>query len=53
MNGSELSSAANMPDNMSEGAVGRMGNFNAGVNGNKVKLTTPKATPADITSDIK
>ena len=43
----------NVDSGMTEGSMGRLGNFNEGVNGNKTTLKPPKATKADITSDIK
>lgn len=45
--------ASNVDAGSTEGTMGRMANFNAGVDGNKSTLKPPKATKADITSDIK
>lgn len=50
---SDKPAASNVDSNMTSGAMGRMANFNEGVNGNKTTLTPPKATKADITSDIR
>lgn len=43
----------NVDANMTEGSMGRMGNFNAGVNGAKTNINPPKVTKTDITGDIK
>ena len=45
--------ATNVDAGATEGNIGRMGNFNAGVNGSKTSLTPPPVTKTDITSNIK
>lgn len=45
--------AGNMEANMTEGTMGRLANFNAGVDGYKTALTPPEPMKTDITSDIK
>lgn len=44
---------ANVGSTMTEGSMGRMANFNAGVDGAKTTLNPPKVSKTDITSDIK
>lgn len=45
--------AGSVDAGMTEGSMGRMANFNTGVNGAKTTLTPPKVTKTDITSDIR
>lgn len=46
-------SASNVDANMTEGAMGRLGNFNAGVNGSKTALTPPTVTKTSVTSRVE
>lgn len=46
-------SASSVDSNMTEGLMGRLGNFNAGMNGYKTALTPPEPMKTDITADIK
>lgn len=48
-----IPSAGSVDANMTEGSMGRLANFNAGVDGFKTKLNPPKVSKTDITSDVK
>lgn len=50
---SDAPAASSMSPNMTEGSMGKLANFNAGLNGSKINLTAPRLTKTDITSDIK
>ena len=53
VSGTDTPAAGNMMPNMTEGSMGRLANFNAGVDGYKTTLSAPKVTNTDITSDIR
>lgn len=49
----DMTSAGSVDPNMTESSMGRLANFNAGVDGYKTSLTPPAVTKTDITSDIR